>query len=173
MKLEIFALSLALTLFLSCGARAKTLEFPENEPQFTVTFADDWKAETTSAGIISAQPKGAAYAISIFPVIATNASDAIDETMAEVRKRFQDVKPSQSTEFKTKNDIAYLERDYTANDKGSDRALAIIAFSPDGQKYYAIFQAGTPEVDKQYTQDVVAIVKSIKSLKAKFGESAE
>ena len=173
MKLETFALSLALMLFLSCGARAKTLEFPEDEAQFAVTFADNWKAEITSAKIISAGPKGAAYAIAIFPVKATNASDAIEETMSEVQKRFQDVKSSQSTEFKTKNNITYSERDYTAKDDGSDRALAIIAFSPDGQKYYAIFQAGTPEADKKYTQDVVAIVKSIKSLKAKFGGSAE
>ncbi len=173
MKLEIFALSLALMFFLSCGAHAKTIEFPKDEPQFTVTFADDWKAEITSAGVISAQPKGAAYAIAIFPVKATNASDAIDETVTEVDKKFQNIKSSQSTEFKTKNNITYLEHDYTAKDKGSDRTLAIIAFSPDGQKYYAIFQASTPEADKKYTQDVMAIVKSIKSLKAKFGGSAE
>ena len=163
----------SLTLLLLCGAavdhgfaQAKTLKFPKDDPQFTITFANDWKAEITDAGIISAQPKGAGYAISIFPVAARNPSGAIEETETEVNKRFQNVKPSEPVEFKTANNIKYLERHYTATDKGSDRILAIVAFSPDGENYYALFQASTPEADKQYTQDVVAIVKSIKSLKA-------
>lgn len=166
MKFKILGLFLTLAFFLPCFAQAKTLKFPKEDPQFTVTFANDWKAEITSAGIISAQPKGTGYAISIFPVMAKNATDAIDETAREVDKRFQNVKPSEPVEFKTANNITYLERDYTATDKGSDRTLAIVAFSPDGKNYYALFQAGTPEADKRYTQDVVAIVKSIKSLKA-------
>ena len=166
MKFRILALSLTLTFFLTGFAQAKTLKFPKDDPQFTVTFANDWKAEITNAGIISAQPKGAGYAISIFPVAATNARDAIEETEKEVEKRFQNIKPSEPAEFKTANNIEFLERDYTATDKGADRALAIVAFSLDGKNYYALFQAGTPEADKQYTQDVVAIVKSIKSLKA-------
>jgi|GEM_PF-2010426 len=166
MKFKVIAVSLALAFFLPGFAQAKTLKFPKENPQFTVTFANDWKAEITSAGIISAQPKGTGYAISIFPVEAKNANDAIDETAKEVDKRFQNIKPSDPVEFKTENNIKYRERDYTATDKGSDRALAIVAFSPDGKNYYALFQAGTPEADKKYTQDVVAIVKSIKSLKA-------
>ena len=166
MKFKNLALSLTLAFFLPCFAQAKTLKFPKDDPQFTVTFANDWKVEITSAGIISAQPKGTGYAISIFPVAAKNASDAIDETAKEVDKRFQKIKSSESVEFKTANNITCLERDFTATDKGSDRALAIVAFSPDGKNYYALFQAGTPEADKRYTQDRVAIVKSIKSLKA-------
>lgn len=167
MKFKIVALSLALAVFLPALAQGKTLRFPKDDPQFTVTFANDWKAEITSAGIISAQPKGAGYAISIFPVVATNASDAIEETEKEVEKRFQNVKSNEPAEFKNANGIEFLERDYTGTDKGSDRTLAIVAFSPDGKNYYALFQAGTPEADKKYTEDVVAIVKSIKSLKAR------
>lgn len=166
MKFRIFALSLALAFFLPSLAEAKTLKFPKEDPQFTVTFASDWKAEITKAGIISAQPKGTGYAISIFPVQAKNARDAIEETEKEVDKRFQNVKPSEPVEFKTANNMTYLERDFTASDKGSERALAIVAFSPDGKNYFALFQAGTPEADKRYTEDVIAIVKSIKSLKA-------
>jgi hypothetical protein len=59
--------------------------------------------------------------------------------------------------------MTYLERDFTATDKGSARMLAIVAFSPNGRDYYALFQAGTPEADRKYTEDVVAIVKSIKA----------
>ena len=166
MKFKIFALCLAFAFFLPGFVQGKTLKFPKENPQFTVTFPNDWKAEITSAGIISAQPKGTGYAISIFPVTSKNASDAISETEKEVDKRFQNIKPSEPVEFTTANKIKYLERDYTATDKSSDRALAIVAFSPDGKNYYALFQAGTPEADKKYTQEVVAIVKSIKSLKA-------
>lgn len=165
MKFKILALSVTLAFF-SGFAQAKTLKFPKDDPQFTVTFSNNWKAEITDAGIISAQPKGAGYAISIFPVVATNASDAIEETEKEVEKRFQNVKSNEPVEFKTANNIKFLERDYTGTDKGSDRTLAIVAFSADGKNYYALFQAGTPEADKRYTEDVVAIVKSIKSLKA-------
>lgn len=173
MKFKIFALSLALAFFLPSFAEAKTLKFPKEDPQFTVTFASDWKAEITKAGIISAQPKGTGYAISIFPVQARNARDAIEETEKEVDKRFQNVKPSEPVEFKTANNITYLERDFTATDKGSERTLAIVAFSPDGKNYFALFQAGTPEADKRYTEDVIAIVKSITSLKAKNDDDDE
>ena len=166
MKFKIFALSLTLAFFLPCFVQAKTLKFPKNNPQFSVTFPNDWKAEITSAGIISAQPAGTGYAISIFPVAATSLRAAIEETAKEVDKRFQNVQPSEPVEFKTANNITFLERDYTATDKGSDRNLAIVAFSPGGKRYYALFQAGTPEAEKQFTQDVIEIVGSIKPLKA-------
>jgi hypothetical protein len=166
MKIKAIALFGVLTIFLPCLLEAKTLKFPKDNPQFSVTFPGDWQAEITDAGIISAQPKGAAYAISIFPVTATTAKGAIEETLKEVDKRFTDIKPSEPTEFKTDNGIKYLERDFTAKDKDSPRALAILGFSVDKETYFALFQAGTPEADKQYTQDVVKIVKSIKALKS-------
>jgi hypothetical protein len=167
MKFKTIALFLVLGLFLSSGLEAKTLKFPKENPQFSVTFASDWKAEITDAGIISAQPKGAAYAISIFPVTATTAKGAIAETMKEVEKRFDNIKSNDPSEFKTESGIKFLESDMTAKDKGSPRALAILAFSVDKETYFALFQAGTPEADKQYTQDVATIVKSITALKSK------
>ena len=109
--------------------------------------------------------EGAAYAISIFPVQATTAKGAIEETLKEVEKRFTDVKSSEPVEFTTESRIKFLECDYTGKDKGSPRALAIVAFSPDKETYFALFQAGTPEADKKYTDDVIAIVKSITALK--------
>jgi hypothetical protein len=166
MKIKSIALFAILAVLLPCLLEAKTLKFPKENPQFSVTFPGDWKAEITDAGIISAQPKGAAYAISIFPVQATTAKGAVEETFKEVEKRFTDVKPSEPTEFKTEGGIKFLERDYTAKDKDSPRALAIVAFSVDKQTYFALFQAGTPEADKKYTPDVVAIVKSITALKS-------
>lgn len=173
MKSKTLALSLTVAFFLPCLTQAKTIKFPKNNPQFSVTFANDWKAEITSAGIISAQPGGAGYAISIFPVIATSLRAAIEETAKEVDKRFQNVQPSEPVEFRTANNITYLERDYTATDKGSDRHLAIVAFSPDGKRYYALFQAGTPEGEKQYTADVIEIVKSIKPIKSSKADDDE
>jgi hypothetical protein len=165
MKFKTIALFMALTVSLAGLVPAKTLKFPKDNPQFSVTFTGDWKAEITDAGIISAQPKGAAYAISIFPVTATDAKGAIEETYKEVEKRFDNIKPNDPAEFKTENGIKFLERDYTGKDKGSPRTLAILAFSVDKQAYFAIFQAGTPEADKKYTEDVAAIVKSITPLK--------
>jgi hypothetical protein len=166
MNKRIVAVLLALAVFVPALADAKTLKFPKNNPVFSVTFSADWKAEITEAGIISAQPKGAAYAISIFPVQATTAKGAIEETLKEVEKRFNDVKSSEPSEFTTENGIKFLERDYTGKDKNSPRTLAIVAFSPDKETFFALFQAGTPEADKKYTEDVVAIVKSITPLKA-------
>ena len=165
MKFKALTLFAALTLFVPGLLQAKTLKFPKENPQFSVTFTGDWKAEITDAGIISAQPKGAAYAISIFPVQATDAKGAIEETYKEVEKRFDNIKPSEPAEFKTENGIKFLERDYTGKDKGSPRTLAILAFSVDKQSYFAIFQAGTPEADKKYTEDVAVIVKSITAIK--------
>src|SRR5438270_10651124 len=135
MKIKGICLFAVLTVFFSGLLEAKTLKFPKENPQFSVTFASDWKAEITDAGIISAQPKGAAYAISIFPVQSTNARGAIEETLKEVDKRFTDIKPSEPSEFKTDSGIKFLERDFTAKDKGAPRALAIVAFSVDKQTY--------------------------------------
>src|SRR2546423_10656671 len=170
MKLKTIALLFLLTAFVPAMVQAKTLKFPQKHPEFSVTFSGDWKAEITDAGIISAQPKGAAYAISIFPVEATTAQGAIEETLKEVEKRFTDIKPSDPVDFSNDNGIKFLERDFTGKDKGSPRALAIVAFTVERQSYFALFQAGTPEADKQYTQDVVAIVKSITSLKSQGGD---
>ena len=162
MKCKAIALFLGITTALISGvAEAKTLKFPQKHPEFSVTFPNDWKAEITSAGIISAQPKGAAYAISIFPVQATTPQGAIEETLSEVDKRFTDIKPADPVEFDNENGIKFLERDMTGKDKNSPRTLAIVAFTIDKASYFALFQAGTPEADKQYTQDVIAIVKSI------------
>jgi len=166
MKFKAIALFSLLAICGSGIAQAKTLKFPKENPQFSVTFPNDWKAEITDAGIISGQPKGAAYAISIFPVQANTASGAIDETLEEVNKRFNDVKPAQPVDFSNDNGVKFLEKDFTAKDKDSPRALAIVAFAVGKGNYFALFQAGTPEADKQYTQDVVAIVKSITPLKA-------
>jgi len=164
MKCKALPLVLLLAVLLPAFAEAKTLKFPKSNPQFSVTFSGDWKAEITDAGIISAQPKGAAYAISIFPVQATTAQGAIEETLKEVEKRFTDIKPGEPVDFSNENGVKFLERDFTAKDKGSARALAIVAFTVDKDSYFALFQAGTPEADKEYTQDVVAIVKSITPL---------
>jgi hypothetical protein len=166
MKFKAIALFLALTVLFPWVSKAKTLKFPQKHPEFSITFPNDWKAEITDAGIISAQPKGAAYAISIFPVLATTARGAVEETLKEVEKRFSDIKQGDPVDFSNDNGIKFLERDMSAKDKNSPRALAIVAFTVDKETYFALFQAGTPEADKQYTQDVVAIVKSIASLKS-------
>ena len=166
MKFKTIALVLALTVLFPWGSEAKTLKFPQKHPEFSVTFPNDWKAEITDAGIITAQPKGAAYAISIFPVQATTARGAIEETLKEVEKRFNDIKQGDPVDFSNDNGIKFLERDLTAKDKNSPRALAIVAFTIDRTNYFALFQAGTPEADKQYTQDVIGIVKSITSTKS-------
>lgn len=165
MKFKAIGLLILMTTCVAGIAQAKTLKFPKENPQFSVTFTGNWKAEITDAGIISAQPKGAAYAISIFPVQATTPSGAIEETMKEVDKRFTDIKPGEPVDFSNDNGIKFSERDFSGKDKGSPRALAIVAFTVDRESYFALFQAGTPEADKQYTQDVVAIVKSITPLK--------
>jgi hypothetical protein len=163
MKFKAIAFFVALTVLFPWGSDAKTLKFPQKRPEFSVTFPNDWKAEITDAGIITAQPKGAAYAISIFPVVATTMRGAIEETMKEVDKRFTNIKPGDPVDFSNDNGIKFQERDMTAKDKDSPRALAIVAFTIDKTTYYALFQAGTPEADKQYTQDVIGIVKSITS----------
>jgi hypothetical protein len=167
---KFFAAIVAVVVCLPAFLEAKTLKFPQKHPEFSVTFPSDWKAEITSAGIISAQPKGAAYAISIFPVQANTAQGAIDETMKEVEKRFSNIKANDPVEFKSETGLKCLESDMTAKDKDSPRALAIVAFSFDRENYFALFQAGTPEADRQYTQDVVAIVNSIAAVNSKQNE---
>src|SRR2546423_7044470 len=109
MKMKTIALFLVLTVSLAGLLQAKTLKFPKDNPQFSVTFASDWKAEITDAGIISAQPKGAAYAISIFPVEAKTARGAIEETLKEVDKRFTDVKPAEPVDFSNDKGVKFLE----------------------------------------------------------------
>src|SRR5881394_3101350 len=160
---KLIAAIVAVAVCLPALLQAKTLKFPQKHPEFSVTFPSDWKAEITSAGIISAQPKGAAYAISIFPVQANTAQGAIEETLKEVEKRFSDIKSNDPSEFKNASGLKFLESDMTAKDKGSPRALAIVAFSMDKESYFALFQAGTPEADKQYTEAVSGIVNSITS----------
>jgi hypothetical protein len=165
MKFKAIALFLALLVSYPAFSDAKTLKFPKKHPEFSITFPNDWKAEITDAGIISAQPKGAAYAVSIFPVEARDMAGAIEETRKEVEKRFSDVKGGDPVDFKNDNGIKFRENDFTGDDKGSARTLAIVAFTIDRASFYALFQAGTPEADKQYTDQVAGIIKSIASVK--------
>ena len=165
MKFKAIALFLALLVSYPALSVAKTIKFPKKHPEFSVTFPNDWKAEITEAGIISAQPKGAAYAISIFPVQATDMAGAIEETRKEVEKRFTGVKGGDAVDFKNENGIKFRESDMTAQDKDSPRTLSIVAFTIDRASFYALFQAGTPEADKQYTDTVAGILKSIASIK--------
>ncbi|MFL6589952.1 MAG: hypothetical protein ACJ8M4_07250 [Chthoniobacterales bacterium] len=164
MNFKLIPIVAALILSVPLGSAAKTLKFPKAKPQFSIVFPNDWKAEVTEGGIISAQPKGAAYAISIFPVQANNANDAVEETLKEVDKRFTDIQPGEPVDFRNEKGIKFLERDFTGKDKGDARTLAIVAFSIDSQNYFALFQAGTPEADKKYTESVIGIVKSITPL---------
>ena len=166
MKSKIVALPLALLVLLPGVLQAKTLKFPKKHPEFSITFPNDWKADITDAGIISAQPKGAAYAISIFPVEARDMAGAIEETRKEVEKRFTDVKGGDPVDFKNDNGIKFRESDLSGQDKDSARTLAIVAFTIDRASFYALFQAGTPEADKQYTDQVAGIIKSIASVKS-------
>lgn len=165
MKFKAIALFLALLVSYPAFSDAKTLKFPKKHPEFSITFPNDWKAEITDAGIISAQPKGAAYAVSIFPVEARDMAGAIEETRKEVEKRFSDVKGGDPVDFKNDNGIKFRENDFTGEDKGSARTLAIVAFTIDRASFFALFQAGTPEADKQYTDQVAGIIKSIASVK--------
>ena len=165
MKFKAIALLLAFLISYPCLSDAKTLKFPKKHPEFSVTFPNDWKAEITTAGIISAQPKGAAYAISIFPVEARDMAGAIEETRKEVEKRFTDVKGGDAVDFRNENGIKFRESDMTGQDKDSPRTLAIVAFTIDRASFYALFQAGTPEADKEYTDVVASIIKSIASVK--------
>src|SRR3982750_1572247 len=123
MKIKAIALFGVLTVVLPSLLQAKVLKFPKENPEFSVTFPNDWKAEITDAGIISAQPKGAAYAISIFPVEAKTARGAIEETLKEVDKRFTEDNPAEPVDFSNDNGVKFLERDFTAKDKDSPRAL--------------------------------------------------
>ena len=165
MRFKAIALFLALTIFYPALSDAKTIKFPKKHPEFSITFPNDWKADITEAGIISAQPKGAAYAISIFPVEARDMAGAIEETRKEVEKRFTDVKGGDPVDFKNDNGIKFRETDMTGQDKDSARTLAIVAFTIDRASFYALFQAGTPEADRQYTDQVAGIIKSIAPVK--------
>ena len=144
MKFKAIALVLALLVSYPAFSDAKTIKFPKKHPEFSITFPSDWKADITEAGIISAQPKGAAYAVSIFPVEAREMAGAIEETRKEVEKRFTDVKGGDPVDFKNENGIKFRESDLTGADKGSARTLSIVAFTIDRASFYALFQAGTP-----------------------------
>ena len=161
MKFKAIAVALALLVLYPALAEGKTLKYPKKHPEFSITFPNDWTAEINKDGIISAQPKGAAYAITIFPVQATDMAGAIEETLKEVEKRFSNVKGGEPVDFRNDNGIKFRESDLTATDKGSPRTLAIVAFTIDRASFYTLFQAGTPEADKQYTDAVIEIVKSI------------
>ena len=160
MKFAAIAAFLFLT-FTPAAIQAKAVTFPADSPQFSVTIDDSWNPQITSANIISAQPSGAPFAISIFPCISTTAPTAVEETLNEVEKRFTDVTLGKLAHFTNRNRVTFLERYGAGKDGSSDREMLIAAFTIDGTHYYGLFQAGTPPGTKQYAGDVVAILKSI------------
>ena len=171
----------AITAFLLLSSapaigETKTLTFPPENPQFSVAVGDSWNPEITSAGILSAHPTGAAFAVSIFPATATTAPGAVDEVLTEVQHRFTDVKPGELEHLTGKKGLKFLERHATGEDTqatGEDngaRLMLIAAFTIDGKSYFGLFQAGTPQATKRYSADVIAILKSIAPLKSGAGK---
>lgn len=163
MKLAAAAAFLLLTLG-AATAEAKTLSFPQESPQFSVAVPDDWNAENASGGVLSAHPEGGGFAISIFPVVAKTAPEAVEETRKEVDKRFSDVKPGKLVRVSNPQNIRFLESHLSGNDKGSARSMLIAAFTIDGEAYFCLFQASTPAAAERYGQDLAAVLKSIAPL---------
>jgi hypothetical protein len=155
-----------LVLLVSGMAEAETLRFPKDKPQFSVRFDDSWTAVIRDSGIISAQPPGRGYAISIFPVDeATTGRGAIDVTLEQVEARFTDIGLAGTVESTNGNGVKLLRRDLSAKDKESPRELTIVAFTLDGKSYFALFQAASPAAEVQYAPDLKAVVESIAALK--------
>jgi hypothetical protein len=162
---KLMAIAAALLLTFGVGiAEANTLSYPPENPQFSVALPDNWDAGITSGGIISAHPNGTPFAISIFNVDSKTATGAVEETNAEVGKRFTDVTPANVVSFSNKQHIRFLEHYLSAKDNGSARSMLIVAFTINGKDYFSLFQAGTPEATKQYGPDLAAVLKSIAPL---------
>ena len=51
MKIKTIALCVVLTVSLAGLLQAKTLKFPKDNPQFSVTFTGDWRTWTAQLGL--------------------------------------------------------------------------------------------------------------------------
>ena|SRR5437868_11716777 len=168
MKLQAIVAALLLTLG-AAKAEARTLSFPQSNPQFSVSISDDWEAEATSSDVISAKPKakGALFSFALANGEATDAG-TVDEARKQMDKQFTDVEPGKLVRFSNKQGVRFFEQYLSAKqDLGEQKVLAVsllfAVFTIDGKKYF-IFREGTPAATERYDADLAALVNSIAPL---------
>ena len=161
---------LSLMLMTSVSFAGEYIYPDEKNPEFSITFPDDWKVETEE-DVLHAGPKDDSIYMGIWAVgeEATDDNikavlDGVDELVAEL---LTDVKPIGEAQKQTINEIPFVIVDGTGKlkDDGSAVNVSIALFVSDGKNLFTLVYFGIPDAEKAHEKELVDILNSVKGKK--------
>ena len=162
-------LPLIASLLLNVPLSAKTIEFPAKDSEFSFTLPKDWTG-AFDGNVFTSQPKGANFALSIFPApAAESVEDVIKITEKSAGSQYTDCKIGEPAEHEV-GGIKFTFADGTGKKDGAEWKLTLVGFSPDGEHYVGMFSAGDEAADKKHGAECMELLKSIK---LKHGDAKE
>lgn len=168
---------MGLSLLLMAGsAFAQTVyTYPADKPVFSITFPEKWKVELDAEdqkGMTAMSPdEAAAIEFDIWPVPEDKVKEDVKAAINEEIKGIDEVIAQWVTDAKfgdaksvTINEIEFYGVDGTGKDKesGKDTTVSVDFFTPDGKTLFVLLYWGTPDAEKTYEKELIAIVQSIK-----------
>ncbi len=157
----------AIGLLLSAvSLRAAALDFPKDEPAFSITFPETWKTSFLAKDRLMAQPKnGTNVRCFLMPVEKVNdeaKARAAVPTVAESTATKEGIDFASLTvseplkELDTDNGITIFAQEWRGKNRKGDEV-----FAADTDDYYSIVFVASAEADKATEADQAAIVESI------------
>jgi hypothetical protein len=158
--------SAALFVALSCSLDAKTVNFPEKDPAFSITLPDDWTTTPKNDGLECKAGDGSDYSFLIQPFDAK--SD--EEVKTSLPKLIQAMADNpELKEFKPMEDVMEMAMakmklfiaNATASTGETKMIFTAVAFAPKKGTYFSVISAEAEAVDRAHDKMMGQIMGSL------------
>jgi hypothetical protein len=163
MKLKMFSVAVLFLFAVVPLAQADTFSYPADDPQFSITFPDDWTVEPDEQ-LLHAGPKDGTIYLGVWALEgAENLDTALEALDEALGKFFTELELGEADTMEV-NDIPFVAVDGTGADKDGDKVdLSVALFLPDENSVYILLYFGTEEAEETHEDELMSIIQSIKA----------
>ena len=142
-------------------AQAETFTYPADDPQFSITFPDDWTVEPDEQ-LLHAGPEDGTIYLGVWALAGAENLDSALEALDEALGNFFTEMELGEAEAMEINDIPFVAVDGTGADKdGNELDLSVALFLPDEDAVYILLYFGTADAEEAHEDELMSIVQSI------------
>jgi hypothetical protein len=169
MSKSLAILTIAL-LAASTRLNAAQIKHPKNNPAFTITISDDWKAHWDQKGNLSCSNADGSEHFSIIPVGENKTWEYLKDYLPRMARQsgqdwnFQDLKVAELEETATPRKLALLRISTHGTRKGAKTIIKIAAIKLKAEKFFVVLSMG-PDNEK-FRSKVDAAIASVTPLAA-------
>jgi hypothetical protein len=149
---------------------AGQIKHPKNDPAFTITISDDWKAGWDTKGNLSCSNADGSEHFSIIPVGENKNWEYLKDYLPGMARKsgqdwnFQDLKVAELEETTTPRKLELLRISTHGTRKGAKTIIKIVAFKLKAEKFFVVLSMG-PDNEK-FRAKVDAAIASVTPLAA-------